>query len=326
VSITHWSAGIKIVLALITVFVLFWFRLVDFSSLSSQSVPLGTFFVVMLIILLSVVLASLRWWIILGTQNIRISLRKTFDIVCIAGFTNMFLVGGIGGDAARIFYILPDSHGRRIAGVMSVVVDRALSLLGLISVGACIFIIRAGTVLALELSVASLFVVGGVLVVGFIGLFALPRLMAHLPTRPLTSGRMQLILNAIIVIARNHRDHPGIILLGWVLSVLLHALLLTAIVLIGTWSGIGHLDWSAYALAGLVAMFANVLPITPGGIGVGEIAFDYVCKVVSNDHVSPFATILLVFRGLTSVVSLYGAVVFVLYRHARQPAPLGDPK
>ncbi|MBV9739970.1 MAG: flippase-like domain-containing protein, partial [Hyphomicrobiales bacterium] len=126
----------------------------------------------------------------------------------------------------------------------------------------------------------------------------------------------------------NFSAHPGKLAAGWALSMLLHIFSCGAIAALGVWSGIGHLGWAGYALAGAVSMLANVLPLTPGGIGVGELAFAYICRLLSGDGVSPFATILLVFRALTALVSLYGAVVFVFYRNTGPPpnkATLSSP-
>ena len=309
------SAAFKVAVALCALVGLFWFRLVDFKVLTNLSgsyeVPLGVFF----LIAFTLIIAGYRWHLLLRTQAIAVGTLRALNITCIAGFYNMFVPGGMGGDATRIFYVLPFSHGRRGAGILSVIIDRALGLLGLISIGAGILLLRPDLAFGYVSGNSRALTAGLVFALSVVALFAIPRLLVGISVETTHQGFALRALRALVVVLRNFSAHPGSLAAGWALSMLLHVVSLGGIAALGLWSGIGHLDWAGYALAGAVSMLANVLPLTPGGIGVGELAFAYVCRLLSGDGVSPFATILFLFRALTALVSLYGAVAFVFYRN-----------
>ncbi|MBV8828019.1 MAG: flippase-like domain-containing protein [Hyphomicrobiales bacterium] len=309
------SAALKLAVALCALGGLFWFGSVDLKVLTNLSgsydVPLGVFF----LIALTVIIAAYRWNVLLRTQAIAVGTARALNITWIATFYNMFVPGGVGGDATRILYVLPFSRGRRGAGVLSVLIDRVLGLLGLVSIGFAILLLRPDLAFGYDSGNSRALVGVSVFAAGVVALFAIPRLLVGIPGASARPGLLWRALRAAVLILRDFSAHPGSLAAGWALSMLLHVVSLGAIAALGIWSGIGHLDWAGYALAGAVSMLANVLPLTPGGIGVGELAFAYVCRLISGDGVSPFATILFLFRALTALVSLYGAVVFVFYRN-----------
>ena len=322
------SAALKIAVAFCALMSLFWFRLVDLQILTSLSGSFEVPLIVFVLIGFTLAIAGYRWNILLGTQSITIDNLRAINITCIAAFYNMFVPGGVGADATRIFYVLPFSQGRRGAGILSVIVDRVLGLLGLVSIGAAIIVLRPDLAFGHETGNSRALTAGLVFALGVVALFAIPRLLAGVSIETTHQGLVLRAVRATILVFRNFSAHPGKLAAGWALSMLLHIFSLGAIAALGVWSGIGHLGWAGYALAGAVSMLANVLPLTPGGIGVGELAFAYICRLLSGDGVSPFATILLVFRALTALVSLYGAVVFVFYRNTGPPpnkATLSSP-
>jgi hypothetical protein len=80
---------------------------------------------------------------------------------------------------------------------------------------------------------------------------------------------------------------------------------------------IGRLDWIDYVFATSLTLVANALPLTPNGIGIGEAAFDQICRWL--EHVptgAPYSSIFFAFRAVLVGVSLTGLVSFVLYRQA----------
>lgn len=315
VSIAFRSTALKVAFALCALVSLFWFRLVDFRILTGLSGSFEVPLAVVFLIALTSIIAGYRWNLLLRTQAIVISNVRAINITCIAAFYNMFVPGGVGADATRIFYVLPFSRGRRGAGILSVIVDRVLGLLGLVSIGAGIIVLRPDLAFGSEAGNSRALTAGLVFALSVVALFVIPRLLAGVSIETTHQGLALRAVRALILVLRNFSAHPGRLAAGWALSMLLHVLALGGIAALGIWSGIGHLDWAGYALAGAVSMLANVLPLTPGGIGVGELAFAYVCRLLSGDGVSPFATILFVFRALTGLVSLYGALVFTFYRN-----------
>ena len=80
-------------------------------------------------------LSSWRIQALLGDQGIRVGYGRCFVVNSIGLFYSLFLPGGVSGDAARAVYFFEDAHGKRIAVVGALLLDRFLGLITLIGLG-----------------------------------------------------------------------------------------------------------------------------------------------------------------------------------------------
>jgi uncharacterized protein (TIRG00374 family) len=72
---------------------------------------------------------GLRWWILLRTQGIFISLGAAIRLVFLGLFYNNFMPGAVGGDLVRAWYVTKHTE-RRFEAVLSILVDRIVGLVG----------------------------------------------------------------------------------------------------------------------------------------------------------------------------------------------------
>ena len=67
-----------------------------------------------------------------------------------------------------------------------------------------------------------------------------------------------------------------------------------------------------YGIAGLYALIANSLPVTPGGLGIGEGAFASACIMLAPQAAqAAYGTIFLAFRCVFMLSSLPGLVAYL---------------
>ena len=67
-------------------------------------------------------------------------------------------------------------------------------------------------------------------------------------------------------------------------------------------------------LGGFIANIANTIPLTPGGLGIGEGAFDQVCRMLeSKPSGAAYGSIFLAFRTATIIVYLVLGATFLLF-------------
>lgn len=92
-------------------------------------------------------LSALRWWLLLRAQGIAVSLWRAIELTLVGNLFNLFAVGGVGGDAARIFLLIRRHPDRKLAVTMSVMVDH---LVGLVAMAVVFFAMTAGRFEALE--------------------------------------------------------------------------------------------------------------------------------------------------------------------------------
>lgn len=95
----------------------------------------------------TVFLSALRWWLLLRAQGIAVGLWRVTELTLIGNLFNLFAVGGVGGDAAKIFLLIREHPERKLAVTMSVMVDH---LVGLVAMAFVFFAMTAGRFDALE--------------------------------------------------------------------------------------------------------------------------------------------------------------------------------
>ena len=108
------------------------------------------------------------------------------------------------------------------------------------------------------------------------------------------------------------------------LSLCLFSLVVISIVIVSNILSVGSLSSAEYATAGVWSVLSNYLPVSPGGIGVGEVTFAQVSRTLETvASGAPYASVILVFRAFIVLSTLPGLVAFITYRKA--PANQEDP-
>lgn len=72
-----------------------------------------------------------RWWLLLRAQAIYIAIGATVRLHFFGLFYNNVMPGSVGGDLLKAWYVTKHTE-KRLAGALSVVVDRVIGLIGLI--------------------------------------------------------------------------------------------------------------------------------------------------------------------------------------------------
>jgi uncharacterized membrane protein YbhN (UPF0104 family) len=118
------------------------------------------------------------------------------------------------------------------------------------------------------------------------------------------------------------RRRPMQLLYAQALALLSQAITIGAVVVVGESLGADTLGFADYMLAVPVTLVANTLPITPNGLGIGEAAFDQVCRwLVNPARDIAYSNIFFAFRILGLVASLSGLVSLFLYRNSVEAEP-----
>jgi glycosyltransferase 2 family protein len=85
-----------------------------------------------LVALLQLIIANIRWSIVLKQLNIGISKKKLFSYLWIGMFFNQALPSSIGGDALRVLYLHKNTEAGVNKSTLSVLLDRAMGITGLV--------------------------------------------------------------------------------------------------------------------------------------------------------------------------------------------------
>lgn len=259
-------------------------------------------------------ICALRWYYLLRIQGIYLRYFQIFKVNYLSTFLGLFLPGAISGDAIRIALgstLLPK---QKIVLVLSIFVDRligAISLLSLAFAAVIIFLSQNTTSygkIALSISVGLIFIVSLVAIFS-VKLFSI-RLRDIARTHNWQKGNFvkRLIANIAESIIL-YRNCPGQLALCYGLSLIVHATRLIVIYILAISMGMGDVNVFTYVLAGIVSFLANFLPITPGGLGIGEAAFTQIVGTLAMaDQQTAYGTVILAIRAFDAIL-LFPAVL-----------------
>jgi uncharacterized protein (TIRG00374 family) len=266
-------------------------------------------------------IATWRWAIILRAQSLVVPLLPLLRAICISTFIGQVSFGPTSADAVRAIYawrLLGRARGR-IA--VSVLADRALGSFSLLAVTAATMTLRwerAREVPELRLLVVSLLVCLGGATIAWATLLAAPSLLRLNLPRLHRYPRLQRLAAQIHDVLLAFRKRPAALGAALLLSFVIHILTITGFLLIAQTLAVGDVTLLDVAAAAPLAMVANILPFTPGGLGVGEAAFEQICRWLAPAATlsAPYASIFFAFRAVSLVTVIPGAIAFVMHQHA----------
>jgi len=264
--------------------------------------------------LANIPLEVLRWHILLRAQGIDLRLWRTTRVLATSVFFANFLPGAAGGDLIRGLYVYKAAPGRRAAAMLSILIDRLIGLVAFVLVGLTAMLTRPLGRGPLEFSVLAISML-------FIALLVLLFFYGHVMARALQrllrgrSARLaQIVDDTGTALQQYGRDwrRTGLAIL---ISVVIVGCAVGPIVLIAEAMPFAGPSAADYGIAGLYALIANSLPVTPGGLGIGEGAFASGCIMLAPRAAhAAYGTIFLAFRCVFILSTLPGLVAYLAER------------
>ena len=275
---TGLSVAARYALGALLVYWLVQTRVLDFSPLASISPAF-----VAQAALLGVGVTALSSWRIqylLADQQIAVSYRRCLLVNCIGLFYSLFLPGGVSGDAARAYYFFGDARGKRVAVVGALLLDRFLGLVTLIAMGIVSGLFLASVVPRV---VPYLAWSSALLVAMVAGLLIAIRYETEHRETPGAHRLLRTWEAARGTFARLHLNDYSTrtLVLAVALSALMNVLTVALIYLCSILNAAG-LGLAQVAAAVPVGLLTNAVPLSPGGLGVGEKSFDLLYRALGG--------------------------------------------
>jgi uncharacterized protein (TIRG00374 family) len=313
-----WSSLARIALGLAMLAALvFWGQIDPRALLELSAAPLA---VVICLVLLCVALpvAALRWSILLRALGVSIPFVNVFHFVAIGLMANVLLLGSAGGDAIRGIYAWRalGRSGGRVA--VSVLADRLFALFAVLFISLAFSLLHwhhMQQVPALAALGISIIAAATACVIGTCILFAAPNLMRSLE---LVLSRWPLIAKLFVQVHQlilMLRSNPLSLLAAFALALVTQILTVFGVLVIAEAIKIGVLRLADYMFAVPLTLIVNALPLTPSGIGVGEAAFDQICRWLEpTSSGAAYSSIFFAFRIVSTLTCVPGLISLVIYR------------
>lgn len=264
-----------------------------------------------LVVTVTAVLVSFwRWMLLVRALGVPMPLAEAVRLGFMGNLLNQVSIGSVGGDLFKAIEAARRSTGMRTEVIASVLVDRAVGLLGLLLISATVLQTSSHTSRVLDTIGWGSTILAAI---GVVGLLAIAALGRKLPTKqllrlPWIGHQARRFVDACMIFQGRYRLLIEVVLS----SVLVHTLLTLSCVLVShalydkTPTLRDHFTTIPPAIA------AATLPITPGGLGLQEAAIDGLFKQIGGlpEGFSPLVMAIF-FRGLLLTTTLVGALYYL---------------
>ena len=285
-------------------------RLIDFRELSKLFTAWPITLGALALIFLDIFCMSVRLCWLFRPQGLRLPLSRSLDLTLVSSFFATFLPGAAGGDLAKLFYAAKENKGRRAEIVTTIAFDRAVGLFSILLLPllfAPLFVplIRGTAVLRILLVITAALAAGmfGAFLLCLFGPTWMNRAAAWISR--FLPGRQ--VPERIVATIGAYRGRWGVLLAALAASLVSNLTLIAATALAVALLSPVSLSWKM-CLVIPMGDVANSLPLTPGGIGVGETAFSGLFRIAG---LQGGAEALLCWRIWRAMVGLAGLVVYL---------------
>jgi len=279
--------------------------IVDFRALSKLFTAWPITFAAVTLLLMDSALMSVRLSWLFRPQGLNLRFGTSLKLSLVGFFFATFLPGAAGGDLSKLFYTTRGNGGRRITIMTVVLLDRAIGLFSLLLLP-LIFVPMFSQRLTSESALRSVLLTVALLSLGmsagFLTCLFSDRFMVFIPS--ITRNRLieNRVVQQILGTITTYRKNCGVLFLAFGVSLLAN-FLLVFVTMLGALA-VAPSSWSPRMfLVVPIGHIVNSLPLTPGGLGVGETAFNALFNLTD---IRGGADALLCTRIWTAMVGLIG--------------------
>jgi uncharacterized protein (TIRG00374 family) len=271
-----------------------------------------------------VFISAWRWYILNKTQNLPLSLSQTVLPTYIGiAFNNLF-PGSIGGDFYRGYFVCKKIPDKRSAGLLAILLDRITGLMG-IFIAVCVstalhFNSIKSNAATFYFVVFCIALCSGILLLYFLS-STLPAQLGISKWLDTHHGHRKGIktIMSLLDAVRVYRNSKLAISKCLFISFMVQIFIALNCYLIAKMMHFPEISFYHYILAIAITQLVNLIPLTPGGFGLGEAAFANVLSFLNPFTAASYATIFLGYRLLGILLYLPAVVIFIFDRQLLNP-------
>ena len=283
----------------------------DFRRLATPEIMVVSFLCVGVQLLLN----NFRWILLLRAQGFHTDFGRTFPLNLISVFFSFIMPGGVGGDVMRAYYVVRSNPERRMKAMMTIFMDRFMGLFGMITL-ACLAIATNWTVVSQNPQLRAMAASVTLLFFCFLIFFAMSfsrRIQKLVPDIR--------ILKSVMGSLHGYRDSVKTLLTALFLSLFVQALLVLFFWYVSLNMNEGPVPLESFFFLAPIALVLTALPISPGGIGVGQAALFFLFKIYLGRESQVAPTAMTIVQVVQFCYGLIGAYYYLRLRPQITPSP-----
>jgi uncharacterized protein (TIRG00374 family) len=283
---------------------------INWPALQGLAVAWQVTLTALILLFADVVVTSWRLCVLMKPCGLHLSLVSSIQLSLIGNFFSACLPGSTGGDMVKIYYATEGNRGRRTEVATIMLLDRAAGMFALIIwplLVAPLFPQLVGSSSTLRGLLLGAAVVAAGMIAGILACLLTGEKHKHLVSSILHRLPLGSYIERIFDTVCSYRHNRKTLLATVGISLLAHTMTIGIVLLLIQAINPGGATWSMSILIPL-GFLANILPVTPGGLGIGEAAFNKLFEVAG---LSGGAEALLGWRMLTILISMIGLVFYL---------------
>ena len=283
--------------------------------------PLALFLIVTMY--LQIAITSWRWNVLNGALGFGIRYREAFSLSMIGVLFTVVIPGSVGGDVIKAYYVGTRVPKRRAHAFTTILMDRFLGMLSLLTLCA------AGVCWNYKVILANKVMTGiaTFVILGFVG-SSVALMVGVLFSTQVTGilrrfeGRLPLAHHAVrcCEALEGFRAKPWVLVIGVLMSLPAHLIACLGMRVAMGMVGATDMPLERFLLIVPLGLISTVIPISPGGVGIGQAAFYSLCESLSHGTGAAASNAFTVYQTLQVAVYLTGFVSYLSHRHI-EPVP-----
>ena len=279
------------------------------------------------ICVLGQILVSLRWWLLLRSQSIRIEFWAAVRLFFLGWFYNNFMPSSVGGDLVRAWYVTHHTE-KKFEAALSVFVDRVVGLVSTLVIAVFFYTVflRGQSGLTFSHKQGGLgdliaeyqgiiLTVLGLMACGFAAMLLIPKIRARLKNLlSLIRLKGMKIFTKLKGAAVIYCSKPMALLGVFGLTVIMQIMVISGFWLLGRSMGI-DVGIKYYYVIFTLSWVLGAIPISIGGAGVVEGSLVIMFTQLTGIDESAALAIALSQRALWMLISLPGAAIHLFGAH-----------
>jgi uncharacterized protein (TIRG00374 family) len=271
-----------------------------------------------------VLISAWRWYLLNKAQKIPLSLSHTLLPTYLGIAFNNILPGSVGGDFFRCYFLFKKIPDKRSAGMLAILFDRLTGLMG-IFIAVCVAVILNFNLFESQASTfyfsAFCILLCLAAVIIYFASSLLPQQIGISAWLHRRFGEKKWITSVLSLLEaiRIYRNSKFTIVKCLFASFTVQVFIALICLLIARMMHFPEISFFNYILAIAVTQIVNLIPVTPGGFGIGEAAFANVLTLLNPGISASYATIFLAYRILGILVYIPGIAVFIFDTQLLKP-------
>lgn len=318
---------IKLFIVSIVIYLLFQYNIVETVNTKILYENISTLLIVIALMIFIILLGSYKWWLLLKSQNYNIPLDRAYLIYSSGLFFNIFMPGAAGGDLIKGYYLYTYiKKSQRTSAIFTIIIDRVIGLHALLSISflslVYYFYIHKDWLEFKSIFISIGFLIVFSIIIYYLILYFLENIKSFLRNNKFKKiNFITVVILKILESLESYRSKKIYIVKCWLISLVNHLLMISCFLIIAGVLNLQYFNFTEISIIGSLSLVANTVPLTPGGIGIGESAFNYFGSIFhSSNRIESIAygsIFFITYRILFNIVCLIGSASLIILKKPR---------